>query len=106
MRPEKQFGGAGTVMPEFRYSFEFEYEEIKYLANCRTHETDKVEDEETEIVLFDRYQPTFNLVYDAVQNVPNINEEGNMESLGGVKAWVLFLPVFTVVFNLVYLLTS
>lgn len=96
----------GTVMPEFRYSFEFGHQGVKYLANCRTHETDKVEDEETEIVLFDRYQPTFNLVYDAVQNVPNINEDGNMESLSGAKAWVLFLPVFTVVLNLVYLLTS
>ncbi len=96
----------GSVMPEFRYSFEFEHEGTKYLANCRTHETDKVEDEETEIVLYDRYDPTFNLVYDAVQNVPHINEQGVMEPLKGWQAWVLFLPVFTIVLNLVYLLLS
>ncbi|HHM21943.1 MAG TPA: hypothetical protein ENJ20_07950 [Bacteroidetes bacterium] len=96
----------GTVMPEFRYSFEFEYKGVKYLANCRTHETDKVEDEETEIVLFNRYEPTFNLVYDAVPNMPHINEEGKMAPLRGLKARVLFLPVFTVVFNGVYFVFS
>ncbi len=96
----------GTVMPEFGYSFEFEHEGIKYLANCRTHETYKVEDEETEIVLYDRYRPHFNLVYDAVPNVPRINEEGKLEPLWGTKAWVLFLPVFTVVLNFVFLLLA
>ncbi len=96
----------GTVMPEFRYSFEFEHDGIKYLANCRTHETNKVEDEETEIILFDRYKPHYNLVYDAVPNVPIINEEGHLVPLGGLKALVLFLPVFTIVLNLVYLIMS
>ncbi len=96
----------GTVMPEFRYSFEFEYKGVKYLANCRTHQTDKVEDEETEIVLFDRYEPHYNLVYDAVQNVPHINEEGHMEPLRGMKGWVLFLPVFVVVFNSINFMLS
>ncbi len=96
----------GTVMPEFRYSFEFEHTGIKYLANCRTHETNKVEDEETEIVLYDRYRPHFNLVYDAVPNVPHINENGQLEPLWGMKAWVLFLPMFTVVVNFVFLLLS
>ena len=91
----------GSVMPEFRYSFEFEHTGIKYLATCRTHETNKVEDEETEIVLYDRYRPHFNLVYDAVQNMPVINEQGRMEPMWGLYAWVLFLPVFTVMFNFV-----
>ena len=96
----------GTVMPEFRYSFEFEHKGVKYLANCRTHQTDQVEDEETEIVLFDRFEPHYNLVYDAVQNIPHINEGGHLESLGGIKGWVLFLPVFTVIFNVVNFMMS
>ncbi|HFA52068.1 MAG TPA: hypothetical protein ENJ95_23880 [Bacteroidetes bacterium] len=96
----------GALMPEFEFSFEFEHKGIKYLANCRTHETYKVEDEETEIVLYDRYKPTFNLVYDAVPNMPDINEDGKLEPLSGLKAWVLFLPVFTVAFNLIYFLLS
>ncbi|MEO1259154.1 MAG: hypothetical protein AAFZ15_10175 [Bacteroidota bacterium] len=96
----------GTVMPEFVYSFEFEHQGVKYLANCVTHETSKVEDEETEIVLYNRYEPTSNLVYDAVQNVPHINAAGEMEPLGGLHGWVLFLPVFTVMLNLVYALPS
>ena len=96
----------GTVMPEFVYSFEFEHQGVKYLANCRTHETSKVEDEETEIILYNRYEPTSNLVYDAVQNVPHINAAGEMEPLGGLQGWVLFLPTFTVMLNLVYVLLS
>lgn len=96
----------GTVMPEFRYSFQFTHNEEPFIATARTHETDKVEDEETEMVLFNRYEPTFNLVYDAVPNVPHINEEGIMEPIRGLKAWVLFLPVFTVVLNLVYFVFS
>ena len=96
----------GTVMPEFRYSFHFNHNEEDFLATCRTHETDKVEDEETEIILFDRFEPTFNLVYDAVPNVPHINEAGRMEPIRGLKAWVLFLPIFTVVLNLVYFVFS
>ena len=96
----------GTVLPEFRYSFEFEHNGTKHLAHCRTYETEKVEDEETEIILFDRFRPHFNLVYDAVPNVPHIDEEGKMLPLRGLKGWVLFLPIFTVVLNLLYLLFS
>lgn len=96
----------GTVMPEFRYSFAFEHNGEPYLAHCRTHETNKVEDEETEIILFDRYRPTFNLVFDAVPNIPHISESGHLERLGGVQAWVLFLPIFSIVLNLVYFLMS
>jgi hypothetical protein len=92
------------VLPVFKYLFRFEYEEILYLASCRTHQTNLVEDEATESILFDRYNPTFNLVYDAVPNVPVINSEGKMEAMPGWKSWVLFLPLFTIAVNLIFLL--
>ncbi len=90
------------VLPVFKYLFRFEHEGVIYLASCRTHRTSLVEDEQTESILFDRYNPAYNLVYDAVPNVPPINAEGKMERMPATKSWVLFLPVFTVVVNLTF----
>ena len=91
-----------SVMPIIRYDFAFEHEGAKFLASCRTHNTHLVEDEDTEMVLYDQYEPTFNLVYDAVPNVPSIGENGQMQSLEGWRAWVFFLPAFTLFFNLTF----
>lgn len=97
--------GAG-VRPVVKYLFAFEYEDTIYHATCRTHRTDLVEDEETESILFDRFNPAFNLVYDAVPNVPAISPEGKMLPAPPSKAWVLFLPTFGVAVNLVFGLLS
>jgi hypothetical protein len=96
----------GSVRPVVKYLFAFEYEGTVYHANCRTHRTDLVEDEETESILFDRYNPAYNLVYDAVPNVPVTGPGGKMMPAPVGKAWVLFLPAFGVAVNLVYLLLS
>jgi hypothetical protein len=96
----------GGVRPVMKYLFEFEYEGTIYHATCRTHRTDLVEDEETESILFDRYNPSFNLVYDAVPNVPVISTSGKMLPVPATKAWVLFLPAVGVAIKLVYLLLS
>ena len=90
------------VLPEFRYSFEFQHNSTKYVATCNTHRTNEVEDEALEAILFDKYNPTFNLVYDAVPNVPPIQPDGKMESVSIHKSWKLFAPVFFVVFNLIF----
>lgn len=94
------------VLPVFKYLFRFEYGGTIYLASCRTHRTNLVEDEATESILFDRFNPAYNLVYDAVPNVPVINAAGKMEPVPGWKGWVLFLPAFTLAVNLVFLLFS
>ncbi len=90
------------VLPVFKFQFRFEYAGVIYLASCRTHHASLVEDEATESILFDRYNPTYNLVYDAVPNVPPISGDGKMERMPAAKAWVLFLPVFTIVVNLIF----
>ena len=94
------------VMPVFKYLFRFEYEDRLYLASCHTHQANLVEDEAMESILFDRYNPAFNLVYDAVPNLPAINTAGKIEPVPGWKGWVLFLPVFTIVLNLIFLLLN
>ncbi len=93
-----------AVLPIFKFQFEFEHNGTKYFATCRTYRSSLVEDEDSEIILFDRYHPTRSIVYDAVPNAPAINAEGKMEKAPARKAWVLFLPVFTVVVNFIYLL--
>lgn len=90
------------VLPIMRYDFAFKYKNAEYLATCKTHSTHLVEDETSERILFDRFEPTFNLVYDAVQSVPEIGKNGRLLPLEGWRGWVLFLPTFTVFFNLVF----
>jgi hypothetical protein len=93
-----------TVLPVFKFQFEFEHNGTKYSATCRTHRSSLVEDEAAEIILFDRYRPTRSIVYDAVPNAPAISATGRLEKAAANKAWVLFFPVFTIVLNLIYII--
>lgn len=90
------------VMPQYKYLFQFEHDGIIYTASCVTHQGHLVEDEEAEIILFDRFKPQNNIVYDAVPNVPEIDEAGRMKQAPNTRAWTVFLPIFTVVFNLLF----
>ncbi len=90
------------VMPVFRIEFRFEHNGTAYHATCRTHHPALVEDEESESILYDRYKPSFNLVYDAVPHLPKITAKGNLAPTPAERAWVLFAPAFVVGVNLVY----
>lgn len=94
----------GSVRTVFKYLFQFEQEGTLYLATCRTHQANLVEDEETEIILFDKYNPSLNIVYDAVPNVPQINQDGKMLPAPLEKAPLLFLPTFSLAVNGVFFL--
>ncbi len=91
------------VLPVFRFEFRFEHDGTAYQATCRTHHPALVEDEAAESILYDRYQPSFNLVYDAVPNLPKITAYGKLAAMPLEKAWVLFFPGFVVAVNGVYL---
>jgi hypothetical protein len=94
------------VMPVYRFQFRFEHNGTVYHATCRTHHPALVEDEDSESILFDRFKPSFNLVYDAVPNLPKITAAGRLAPMGWERAWMLFLPAFTVAVNLTYLISS
>ncbi|MEK7257373.1 MAG: hypothetical protein AAB316_21640 [Bacteroidota bacterium] len=102
----KSIREGGAEHPIFKYTFEFEHKDVKYRASCRTHQSHLVEDENMESILFDRFHPTYNLVYDAVPNVPTISPAGKMMPLSPWRSWVLFLPAFTFSVNLVFALLS
>lgn len=91
------------VLPVFRFDFRFEHNGGVYHATCRTQHPALVEDENTESILYDRFKPSFNLVYDAVPSLPKITKSGKLAPMPWERAWVLFLPGFCLAVNLVYL---
>ena len=105
-------GGSVTInnkrYPIYKFTFEFSYKDhIKegiYQAVCKTHLSDLVEDEEREIVLFDKFEPKINTVYDAIPNAPMIDSDGNILSAEPLKAFGLIIPGLTIFGNIIYLL--
>lgn len=98
------FRNGAKVLPVFRFDFRFEHNGIAYHATCRTHHPALVEDEATESILFDRYKPSFNLVYDSILHLPKTTAAGRLAPMPWERAGVLFLPTFFFAVNGVYLL--
>lgn len=91
-----------TTYPVFKYTFEFEAGGHTYAASCKTHQAWLVEDEEREIILYDKFNPAFNIVYDATANMPHISEQGNLESAGIGKLVYLVLPLMGLAIHLLF----
>jgi hypothetical protein len=94
----------GQHYPIYKYQFEFENGGRKYAAYCKTHQAWLVEDEEREIILFDRFNPDFNVVYDATPTMPGISPEGMLERAPIGKALNLLLPLLAIGLNLLFFL--
>ena len=107
-------GGSVTInnkrYPIYKYTFEFFYKdnikEGNYKAICKTHLSELVEDEEREIVLFDRYDPKINSIYDAIPNAPEIDLDGAISKSDPVKVFGLIIPGLTIIGNTVYILVQ
>jgi hypothetical protein len=94
-----------TTYPVYKYSFEFDAGGRTHSAICKTHQAWLVEDEEREIILFDKYNPDFNVVFDAAGNMPAITEEGMLATPGIGKAVYLLLPFIGIAMNLFFALS-
>lgn len=92
-----------TTYPVYKYSFEFEANGLTHSAICKTHQAWLVEDEEREIILFDKYNPDFNVVFDAAGNMPEITEEGILATPGIGKVVYLILPIIGIGMNLYFI---
>lgn len=96
----------GVRYPIYKYTFEFMVEEEPVQAICQTHRTELVEGEDREIVLYDPLNPSYNMVYDVVPNVPEIDADGYLKPVSWQKIWVFLLPVLTILINAIgWLLT-
>ena len=92
-----------TTYPVFKYQFGFEAGGKQHTATCKTHRGWLVEDEEREIILYDRFNPGFNLVFDAAPNMPSISGQGTLEPAPLRHAVYLLLPLAGVALNLFFL---
>lgn len=91
----------------YAYKFEFHASNKTYIAECKTHLTERVEDEETEKILYDKADPKFNLVYDAMGAAPKIDrfgkiEQSNLLALRGLVSTVIGLLINVLIFLFMY----
>lgn len=88
----------------YAYEFEFLANNKTYIAECETHLTERVEDEETEKVLYDKANPKFNVVYDAMGAAPRIDRFGKIEQSNLLNLKVLISTIIGLLVNgLIYL---
>lgn len=92
--------------PVFKYRFGFEAGGKTHYATCKTHQGWLVEDEGREIILFDRFNPDYNFVFDAAGNMPAITEDGMLKTASPGKVLYLLLPLMGIGLNLYFLLYS
>lgn len=85
--------------PIYKYEFEFSVGSRCYSAFCKTHLTQRVEDEEEEIILYNAHKPEDAIVYDAYKNAPNINGQGQFEPPTLKQYWVVLLPTLFLLVN-------
>lgn len=91
-----------TTYPVYKYSFEFQAGGQAHSATCKTHQAWLVEDEEREIILYDKYNPSFSVVFDAGGNMPEITEQGMFATPGLGKAVNLILPFIGIAMNMYF----
>lgn len=89
----------GIEYPIYKYEFDFKRGASTYIAHCKTHKTQLVEDEVEEFILFLPNQPNYNTVYDAIPNVPAINQRGQLIDIPIEKIYCLIAPTFAILLN-------
>ncbi len=85
----------------YNYEFQFNYtdqhgETNKYIAKCSTTLCHLVEDELKEIVLFDRFNPNNNIVFDSMESAPRISPDGYLEQAPFYKIFNLIIPAIAI----------
>lgn len=88
-----------TTYPIYEYKFEYMADTGKYETTCKTHEVDRVEDEEEEFILYDRFDQSYSVVYDAIPNAPIFDEYGTMQNISPKRAYVLIAPILNILIN-------
>lgn len=83
----------------YAYEFEFYANNQPQIATCKTHLTDKIEDEETEKILYDPSDPSFNVVYDAIPSAPRIDRFGKIKQSNLLALRFLLITVIGFIVN-------
>lgn len=92
--------------PVWELTFEFTSSEgRKRVAKVRSHEPDRLQDEKTEPVLYDPYDPSAAYLLDELPSRPEVNSMGQLEGRPRAAALSLIVPAVVVLGNLIALLT-
>lgn len=86
----------------YKYHFQFQLDQNTFSAYCRTHQSEKVEDEEEEIVLYLAEDPQKNIVFDAVSGPIDINPRGELQVSPWAQYLFLILPFLSIALNSLY----
>ncbi|BDS14430.1 DUF3592 domain-containing protein [Aureispira anguillae] len=87
----------------YAYEFEFSVRGKKYISKCKTHLTERVEDEELEKIIYDLNDPNTNCVYDAIAAAPKIDQFGKLEESGvGALVYLLSTIIGLLVNGVIY----
>lgn len=98
LKSKEDTGGRVNDKPIFKMTFEFTADDGgTYEAVAKTHKPWLLEDEEQEILLYDRRNPSSAVMLDSLPGAPTIDKNGRIRTKkgGGVGA-SLILPVLTV----------
>ena len=89
----------------YKLTFEFVADDGKtYKAVAKTHQTDELEDEETERLLYDPANPSCAVMMDALPGSPTIDETGYIQVGSALKALqAMLVPLAVIIGNGVYL---
>lgn len=92
---------------QYKYTFEFlAGDQNRYQTTLKTHQYERVEDEEEEMLLYLPAQPRDAVLLDEMPSKPIIGADGNFTLSTGAKAkayLTLILPVVTIIGNMLYL---
>lgn len=90
------------------YQMFFEFEAAdgkKYHVETNTHEAHLLEDEEVEVLLYNKSNPEEAMMFDSMPGEPQSDAEGNIEAKGfSVAFTALLVPILAILGNLIYMI--
>ncbi|MBT29873.1 MAG: hypothetical protein CMO01_09460 [Thalassobius sp.] len=91
----------------YQMFFEFQAEDgEKYLVETHTHEAYRLEDEDVEVLLYNKERPTEALMFDSMPGEPKVDTEGNIKATGvSVAFGALLVPILAIGGNLLYMIS-
>ena len=91
----------------YQMFFEFKAEDgEKYLVETHTHEAYRLEDEDVEVLVYNKSNPTEAMMFDSMPGEPKIDLTGNIKATGiSVAFGALLVPILAIGGNLLYLIS-
>ncbi|MEM1136313.1 MAG: DUF3592 domain-containing protein [Bacteroidota bacterium] len=78
----------------------------RYMTETHTHEAHLLEDEEVEVLLYNKEEPTQSMMFDSMPGEPIINDNGHIKAKGlSVAFSALLVPILAIGGNIIYMIS-